>query len=388
MSDNEMTSERLPRGPAPGKGLRFLPALGAFVIVGLSLYASQASLRPAKESNLPARGKLPEQEDAKLAQTTKAVAAAKAFLDSLDEKQRAKALLDFDSPKKAGWSNLPVTMVPRNGVRTGDMTKAQRDAAMSLLAAVLSKHGYQKVVDIMNADEALARGEGGGKKGKGGGKGGKGGKGGMPFGNDEFFLALFGKPSATQPWFVQFGGHHLGLNVTVIGKESVLTPTLTATQPDSFKRDGKTVRPLGPENDKAFALVNALDEKQQAQAILQAKPKDLQLGPGRDGKELKAEGIKGSAMTDRQQAMLLDLIGEWVKILEDHSAEARMAEIKSKVADTFFAWCGPTTNGSAAYFRVQAPTLVIEYAPQGSTSHIHTVIRDPSNDYGQKLIKR
>src|SRR5437660_1441137 len=282
MSDHETTSQRLPRGSAvPGKGLRFFPALGALVIVGLSLYASQASLRPAKEPNLPARGKLPEQEDAKLAQTAKAVAAAKAFLDSLDEKQRAKALLDFDSAKKAGWSNLPVTMVPRNGVRMGDLTKAQREAAMNVLAAVLSKHGYQKVVDIMNADEALAKGQGGGKKGKDGGKGGKGGKGGMPFGNDEFFLALFGTPSATQPWFVQFGGHHLGLNVTVVGKDSALTPTLTATQPDAFTRDGKTVRPLGPENDKAFALVNALDEKQQAQAILQPRPKDLQLGPGR-----------------------------------------------------------------------------------------------------------
>lgn len=385
MSEHETTSQHLPRTPAPGKGLRFFPAFGALVIVGLSLYASQATPRPATEPHLPARGKLSEQDDAKLAHTAKAVAAAKTFLDSLDDKLRAKALLDFDSGKKAGWSNLPVTMVPRNGVRLGDLTKAQRDAAMNVLAAVLSKHGYQKVIDIMNADEALAKGQGGGKKGKGGGKGGKGG---MAFGNDQFFLALFGTPSATQPWFVQFGGHHLGLNVTVVGKDSVLTPTLTATQPDSFTRDGKTVRPLGPENDKAFALVNALDEKQQAQAILQPKAKDLQLGPGRDGKEIKAEGIKGSALTDRQQAMLLDLIGEWVNILSDSAAAARMAEIKAKLADTYFAWCGPTTNGSAAYFRVQGPTLVIEYAPQGSTSHIHTVIRDPSNDYGQKLLKR
>jgi hypothetical protein len=65
-----------------------------------------------------------------------------------------------------------------------------------------------------------------------------------------------------------------------------------------------------------------------------------------------------------------------------------MAEIKSTITDTYFAWSGPTKDGSAAYFRVQGPTLVIEYAPQGTTDHIHTVIRDPSNDYGQKLIKR
>ena len=48
-----------------------------------------------------------------------------------------------------------------------------------------------------------------------------------------------------------------------------------------------------------------------------------------------------------------------------------------------------TTNGSPAYFRIQAPTLVIEYAPQGgSTDHIHTIYRDPTNDYGVKIARR
>ena len=371
--------------PAQRRGLRIFPALGALVLVGLSLYASQASLPSSKVPD-PATG---VQGDKALAQTTKAVTAAKAFLDSLDDKQRAKALLDFDSTKKAGWSNLPVSpAVPRNGVRMGDLTKAQRDAAMDVLAAVLSKEGYQKVIDIMNADETLAKGGGG--KGGGKDKGGKdkGGKGGMGFGNDNFYLALFGTPSATAPWFVQYGGHHLGLNVTVVGKSFVLEPTLTCTQPDSFMRDGKTVRPLGGENDKAFKLINALDGKQKAVAIISDKIQNLVLGPGQDGKEVKAQGIKASALTDMQQTMLVDLIGEWVNILYDDAAAARMAEIKAKLADTYFAWSGPTTNGSAAYYRVQGPTLVIEYAPQGGTNHIHTVIRDPTNDYGHKLIKR
>jgi hypothetical protein len=383
MTANQMT--------APRKGLRFLPALTAFALVGIALVASQASLRPSREpdsANPSVHG-----EDKALARTTKAVAAAKAFLDSLDDKQRAKALLDFDSTKKAGWSNLPVSPnVPRNGVRMGDLTKAQRDAAMDVLAAVLSKEGYQKVIDIMNADETLAKGGGGkgggkGDKDKGGkDKGGKGG--GMGFGNDNFYLALFGTPSATAPWFVQYGGHHLGLNVTVVGKSFVLEPTLTCTQPESYMRDGKNVRPLGGENDKAFKLINALDEKQKAVAILGDKAGNLLLGPGNDGKVIKAQGIKGSALTEMQQAMLVDVIGEWVNILNDDAAPARMADIKAKLADTYFAWSGPTTNGSPAYYRVQGPTLVIEYAPQGGTNHIHTVIRDPTNDYGQKLIKR
>ena len=45
----------------------------------------------------------------------------------------------------------------------------------------------------------------------------------------------------------------------------------------------------------------------------------------------------------------------------------------------------PHDEGSAAYFRIQGPTLVIEYAPQRSVDHIHTIYRDPTNDYGAAL---
>jgi hypothetical protein len=86
--------------------------------------------------------------------------------------------------------------------------------------------------------------------------------------------------------------------------------------------------------------------------------------------------------------MLLDVIGEWVNIVPGDAAVARMADIKTSIGDTYFAWMGPTAPGSAVYYRVTGPTVVIEYAPQGSTDHIHTVIRDPTNDYGQKLLKR
>ncbi len=209
------------------------------------------------------------------------------------------------------------------------------------------------------------------------------------FGADQYYLAIFGKPSATKPWMVQFGGHHLGINVTVIGKHFVLTPTHTGVQPALFQRDGKEVRPLGLENDTAFKLVNALDEKQREQAIIGQRPRqDLLLGPGEDGKKVEPQGIKGSALTADQQAMLLDVIGAWVNIVEPDAARARMAEIKDKIGETYFAWSGPTAKGSAAYFRVQGPTVVIEYAPQGGTDHIHTVIRNPNDDYGAGLLKQ
>src|SRR5262249_62121945 len=137
-----------------------------------------------------------------------AVAKANAFLETLDNQQRSKVLLDFDSSKKPSWSNLPVTMVPRNGLPLGELSKTQRAAALEVLAAVLSKEGYQKAIDIMNADDQLVKD--------------KGNK--MKFGTENFYIALFGKPSETTPWTVQFGGHHLGINVTIVGKDSVITP--------------------------------------------------------------------------------------------------------------------------------------------------------------------
>jgi hypothetical protein len=311
------------------------------------------------------------------AATTRAVAAADAFLAALDDKQREKAAYEFGSPKKPNWSNLPVTIVPRNGVRLGDLTAAQRTLAMAAVAAVLSKGGYQKVVDIMDGDQQLADRQGG-----------RGGR--VMFGADQYYLAIFGKPSAAQPWMVQFGGHHLGVNVTVIGKHFVLTPTHTGAQPALFKRGGRDVRPLGLENDAGFKLVNALDEKQRAQAVIGDRPQgELLLGPGRDNrKPPEPEGVKGSALTADQRALLLDLIGAWVHIAEPDAAAARMAEIKDKIGDTYFAWKGPTEKGRAVYFRVQGPAVWIEYAPQGGTDHIHTVVRNPNDDYGAGRLKR
>jgi len=188
---------------------------------------------------------------------------------------------------------------------------------------------------------------------------------------------------------LQFGGHHLAINLTLSGSETSMTPSLPAVQPATYTVEGRTVRPLGDENDKAFALINALDAKQKSQAILPSRVADLVLGPGQDGRTIQPEGIRATALTPQQQTMLWEIVREWAGIVNDAYAQPRMTEIKSHLNDTYFAWSGPTTNGSAAYFRIQGPTLVIEYAPQqGSVEHIHTIYRDPTNDYGARIAKR
>jgi hypothetical protein len=273
---------------------------------------------------------------------------------------------------QAVWSNFPVGDVPRPGLQLGSLSDAQRAAAMHLLQVVLSAKGYQKVLDIMGSDQALSDG-------------------GTPFasGRAVYTIGIFGNPSATSPWMLEFGGHHLGLNITIAGEHGVMTPTLTGAQPAVYTSNGKTVRALAEENDKAFSLLNALDEGQRKQAFLTYRVGDLVFGPGHAGETIQPEGLKASAMNEKQRTMLLDVISEWAGIINDAYAVPRMAEIKAGLADTYFAWSGPTThepgkNGSA-YYRIQGPKLGIELSPQGggdSTMHVHTMYRDPTDDYG------
>jgi hypothetical protein len=350
--------------------------------------------------------------------TSRIVSSANRFLATLDAQKREGVLYSFDDEKqRATWSNLPTSFVPRGGMSLKDMNPAQRAAAMDLVSAALSPRGFEKVQQIMEGDEVLklndnnqpGPGNSGNRPPAGPPPGAPhdrngenrppfGGppNGGTIFGKDLYYISILGKPSEKDPWLLQFGGHHLALNITIAGERGVLTPTLTGAQPALFTSNGKTVRPLGRESDKALALLNALDENQKKQAILSYKLADLVLGPGQDGKTIQPEGLKASAMNEKQRAMLLDVISEWAGIIHESAASARMAELKADINDTWLAWSGPTTADSGknitAYYRIQGPHLVIEYAPQtlgGDPSlHVHTMYRDPTNDYGRTLVTK
>lgn len=361
------------------------------------------------------------------AQTTTAevVNAADKFLATLSAEQRQKVSYAFDDEQqRARWSNLPTGFVPRGGISLKQMTPVQREAAIKLLATVLSPMGLQKVNEIREADDDFKangsrRGPGGPGGpppggpppnaqggpppgfGRPGGPGGGAGQGGRPsfssdemFGSNLYYISFLGKPSTTTPWILQFGGHHLALNITIAGSRGVLTPTLTGAQPATFSLDGKTVRPLGRESDKALALVQSLNDSQRKQAVLNYQIPDLVLGPGQDGKKIVPEGLKASTMTPQQQAMLLGIVAEWTDILNENAAAGRMAQITADLKETWFAWSGPTDGKAGsnitAYYRIQGPHLVIEYAPQHDepANHVHTIYRDPTNDYGTGLTRQ
>ena len=320
--------------------------------------------------------------------TGRAVAAAEAFLAGLNQSQRSKANIDLNEKTRTVWSNLPtgvamqVGATERNGLKLGDMTPAQEKAALALVAATLSRDGFQKAMAIVAADQVLETRSAPTRPATSR----------VRFGRAEYYVGILGKPSTTDLWMIQFGGHHLAINVALAGRQNVLTPTHTGAQPASYSVDGRTIRPLGHENDKAFALINALNADQQKQAILGYEVRNLVLGPGTDGKTIAPEGVRGSTLTPAQRAMLVELVREWVDILGDEAAAAKMKEIQAGLADTYFAWAGATTNGKGAYFRIQGPTVLIEYAPQGAagadTDHIHTIYRDPTNDYAARATRR
>jgi hypothetical protein len=360
-----------------------LTAVVSLIFAALLLVGSIAAPAAAQTAQPTAATAAATAADPKAA-TAKIVAASNAFIAMLTDAEKAKAVFAFDDTKqKTNWSNLPGPMYVRNSLRIGDLTAAKRDAVMAILAAALSGQGYQKVVDIMNGDEYL--------KTTGGGIGG----GTLTFGKDNYFIAFLGTPSETAPWMLQFGGHHLAINATIVGANITMSPSLIAVQPGSYPMNGVTVRALGDEWDKAVKLLKSLSTDQQKAAVLAYAQKDLILGPGQDGKVTQTEGIKGSDLSAEQQAMLLDVITEWVGIVNDASSAATIATIKANMAETYFAWSGATDGTSAAYYRIQGPTVIIEFAPQGggpgggstSLDHIHTIYRDPTNEYGVALVK-
>src|SRR5260370_17460032 len=82
--------------------------------------------------------------------TPRIVKAANAFLSTLDQKQRQSVLFAFDDEKqRVRWSNLPTTMVPRAGLRMGELSAAQRSAALALVSSPLSSPGFAQIHHLL-----------------------------------------------------------------------------------------------------------------------------------------------------------------------------------------------------------------------------------------------
>ena len=68
---------------------------------------------------------------------------------------------------------------------------------------------------------------------------------------------------------------------------------------------------------------------------------------------------------------------------------------KSGWDKVYFGWAGPVGPTDPYYYRVHGPTVLIEFdnnhppgRSDGPINHIHSVYRDPENDYGEDLLKK
>ncbi len=307
-------------------------------------------------------------------QTKAITSAALAFLDSLSAEQSAAAVFDFsDNTQRSNWSNFPDGPVVRQGVMRGDMTDAQLEALNTLLKTVMSDAGYQNVVYQLAAEDSLGNGFGG------------------PNFGDEFYYASFlGQPSLDAPWMFQFGGHHLAINVTIVGPDLTFSPMLTGGEPLRIDVDDATVYITEKETMAAQALMDSLSAEQKAEAVRGKTAINLLLGPGEFGTTLAPEGVRGADLDAAQRALLTDVIAARLGFINADDFAAKMAVVAAELDDTYFGWWGPEGELGAAYFRVTGPSVIMEYAPQDMdgdpTDHAHNMYRDPQNDYGIKWI--
>ena len=351
---------------------RLLVAAAVLVAVVLVGCDGQAALKETSAQPLASTARAAT-APAESAEGSPAVEAANAFIGTLTGEQRAAAVLAMGDSRRANWSNLPPGSVrfERNGVRIGDLDLEQIDAMHHFLASALSPTGYRTVLGIVRAEDALAESRASDRS---------------RWSSDNYWLAFFGEPSESGAWGWQFGGHHLAVNVTVVDGRSYLSPTFLGIEPASYTVDGSTVAPLDPFVEAGLALIKGLDDEARAQAAIADRPGGVEAGAGRDSVIPDLEGAYVGDWSSEQQQMLLETIGLWVGLLDTQSTQARMDEVSSDLSSTHFAWNGDVSGDGPIYYRIQGPSLIIEFSTErglgGGGGHYHSIYRDPTNEYG------
>jgi hypothetical protein len=360
--------------------LRSLPRSARLVLVALVPAVAAGWLAVAAQTAVPAEAASPQ---GVVAEATRR--AALAFRAGLGAELAQQASFDLDDAERRAWSNLPATMFARKGVSFGELSDEQRLLAHGLLQTPLSSQGYLKVAGIMRIDEIL--------KAMSPMRGGR-----SMFGQDLYWLGLFGDVEGG-PWGFQLDGHHLALNLTLVGDEVSVTPMFKGSDPAEV-RTGIDAGwyPLQGEDRSGRALWGSLDAAQRALALLPgATPADVVAGPTRTDPiaDLEIRGLAYSAMSPAQQRLLLRVLGEWIGDLDPDLAAVQMARVREGGLDRLhFAWSG-VEAGKPYYYRIHGPTLLIELdnnsppgRPGGGVNHIHSVWRDPTRDYGEDLLAR
>ena len=345
--------------------------------------------------------------------------AAANFIASLVPDQQRKAVLDFaNQERRTTWYYTPGL---RDGLPLSEMERHQQRLAHQLVATGLSRSGYVTAATIMGLETILDRLEEWHYPGRG---------------RDSalYYLVIFGRPDSKAPWGWRFEGHHISLNYTIVdGRIVAPTPTFFGSNPAEAPLGGVNIlRPLAGVEDLARELLHELSEAQQATAIITpAAPPDIvmsnrprvveralplptqqmmgQTMTEADWEAIKqrqqelgltpeyletlrysatAKGLAAATMTAAQQEILTALIGEYIHRMPDEIAEVELAELQAQgTAGIHFAWAGGLNRRQPHYYRLQGSRFLVEYDnTQNDTNHVHSVWRDPEDDFGAQLL--
>lgn len=350
------------------------------------------------------------------------------FLDGLDAGQRAVAQWPWPSDdERRRWFYTPTD---HGGLPLAAMTSAQHRLAHRLLASGLSRAGYVTAATIIGLDNVLDHTEGWT----------------VSFGRERgrdpmlYYVRVFGDPGGDGPWSWRVGGHHLSVHFTVVDGEVVgTTPSFMGADPASAPLLGPhPLRPLAGVEDLARELVHALDDEQRSIAVVTPRaPTDIVGGNRTELREGDAplplpdiwrshadaemtafleraqrsldqrvaladadvdafrytaapKGLVASALSVDQRAMLDALLRLYVDRLPDDVAAEEAAKFAGPGLDALhLLWAGGLEPGQPHYYRVQGPTLLVEYDNTArEANHVHTVWRDPRGDFGDDELRR
>jgi len=314
--------------------------------------------------------------------------AAIAFINTLSPVQLARTIYPVDDIEWRKWMNQH--FYARQGISFADMTDRQREAAYGLMRASLSTQGFELTRNIMRLNETLAELSGDHDF----------------LGEWLYYIQIYGKPSASDPWGWKLEGHHAIINYFVLGDQVVMTPLFIGSEPvkaPSGKYKGIEI--LQKEQNDGLALLNALPDAQQKKAVLNfSKTGNNNLTEAfKDNVVIDYAGLRTNELTGPTRQRLRDLIHLYVSNMNDDHARVKMDEVDRHLHNTWFTWIGGAQPDSVFYYRVQSPVILIEFDHQRpanlrkfaadpskpSQQHIHCVVRTPNgNDYGKDLLRQ
>lgn len=315
------------------------------------------------------------------------------FLSTLTEPQRDSIQSPFDDPKRTQWTNLPVGMQARSGMRYGNLSAESKIAFHHILTTLFSSQGYLKTTSIMALDDILnAMYKEAFEKDMISSKTYKNIQA-LDWDYGNYFVAIWGKPNSKEPWGLKLEGHHISINMSAVGEQFSMTPLFLGADPAEVPTSRHAgLRVLSKEEDYGLELINSLSEAQQAVATLSQKvPEDIITNPNSPQRITSYQGIKAADMNDSQKAILRRLIEEYIGNLEHEKAHAYRHIIEAGgIDEIYFAWIGSYEARKPNYYIINGPDFLIEYDNVGFNkdgNHIHSIWREKGNDFGADILK-